>query len=117
MLSLQLASNLAALSVASLYRASDDKRLVLRKLYSRTLVVTSSLSLNVSRLKPSSWPEHAADASAYNINLRRLIAADNAAGEPRLNANSRRHVCLVGATMDQRHDGQKVFGVLLDIDQ
>ena len=43
MLSLQLASELSALSVASLYRASDDKRLVLRKLYGRTLVVTSSL--------------------------------------------------------------------------
>jgi hypothetical protein len=43
MLSMQLASELSALSVASVYRASDDKRLVLRKLYGRTLVVTSSL--------------------------------------------------------------------------
>jgi hypothetical protein len=40
---MQLGSEISAISVASLYRAADDDRLVLRRLYGRTLVETSSL--------------------------------------------------------------------------
>jgi hypothetical protein len=43
MLSLQLAAEIAGISVASLYRAAGEGRLHLRRLEGRTVVVTASL--------------------------------------------------------------------------
>jgi hypothetical protein len=51
-LSMQLASEISALSVASLYKAADDKRLVLVTQYGRTLVDTSSLIEFMSSAAP-----------------------------------------------------------------
>ncbi|MGB3045019.1 MAG: hypothetical protein WBB98_17740 [Xanthobacteraceae bacterium] len=43
MLSLQLAAEIAGISVASLYRAAGEGRLILRRLEGRTVVETASL--------------------------------------------------------------------------
>jgi hypothetical protein len=51
-LSLQLASEISALSVASLYKANDEGVLVFMQQYGRTLVETSSLIEFMKLAKP-----------------------------------------------------------------
>lgn len=52
LLSLQTASEIVGVSVASLYRFESEKRLVFRRLGGRTLVVTPSLVALVDAAEP-----------------------------------------------------------------
>jgi hypothetical protein len=63
-LSMQLASEISALSVASLYKANDEGVLVLVQQYGRTLVETSSLIEFMKRAKPWTPSDRGKEARA-----------------------------------------------------
>lgn len=63
-LTMQLASEISALSVASLYKANDEGELVLVQQYGRTLVETSSLIEFMKRAKPWAPSDRGKEARA-----------------------------------------------------
>lgn len=64
LLSLQLASELASISVASLYRAAEERRLSLRRLLGRTLVETSSFIKLMNSAEPWTPSDRGKEARA-----------------------------------------------------
>jgi hypothetical protein len=63
-LSKQLASEISASSVASLYKAADDGRLMLVRLYGRTLVDTPSLKEFMNSAEPWTPSDRGKEARA-----------------------------------------------------
>ncbi len=63
-LSMQLASEISALSVASLYKAADEGGLVLVRQYGRTLVETPSLIEFMKRAEPWTPSDRGKEARA-----------------------------------------------------
>lgn len=63
-LSMQLASEISALSVASLYKAADDGGLVLVRQYGRTLVETASLIEFMNSAEPWTPSDRGKEARA-----------------------------------------------------
>jgi hypothetical protein len=70
-LSMQLASEISPLSVASLYKAADDGRLVLVRLYGRTLVDTSSLIDFMNSAEPWKASTRGKEARAKRVSRSR----------------------------------------------